>query len=249
MKTIENSLYSDGEIYDAIHGQFMADIAFYEKALPVNSRILEIGVGTGRIAIPLIEKGFNVEGLDPSKEMLEKATHNLTIKGLKMPLHVGDARSFQSEQKFDALFFGGNGLLHLSTPEDFDEFFANAKNLLKEDGFLLIDIFNPDFRFLKVMSEGEYSIGKITHQGETFEIKEQSLYNRTTQTNSVIWTFYSASNEKVGERHFTQRILFPQEIQYILKANGFVAEAVWGNLSFGAFEQESPRQIYKCRPR
>lgn len=248
MKQNENGLYTDGDIYDSIHGHFTADIAFYEKVLPKDGKILEVGVGTGRIAIPLLKKGFNIEGLDPSTEMLKKAEKKLTSEGMTMPLYLGDARSFKNEEKFDAIFFGGNGLLHLSTPEDFDAFFEAARNLLKKDGFLVIDVFNPDFRFLKTVIESEASIGKITHEGKSIEIKEQSYYDRTTQVNNVIWNFYSETKNKIGERRFSQRILFPKELQYILKANSFTIENLWGDLSFGEFTQGSSRQVYKCQP-
>ncbi len=245
----KNGLYTDGDLYDTTHDHFTADVAFYEKTLPLDGRILEIGVGTGRIAIPLRKKGLNIEGLEPSQEMISKAQVKIAREGLTMPLYLGDARSFQDKEKFDALFFGGNGFLHLSTPNDYDTFFTTAKKLLKKNGFILIDIFNPDFRFLKTADAGEASIGHVIHQGKKIEIKEQSRYDRTTQINSVTWNFYSEEKIKIAERCFSQRILFPQEIQYILRANSFIVENLWGDLNFGDFTQESSRQIYKCSPK
>jgi len=67
------------------------DIEFYcNKLEGISSRVLEAGVGTGRVLIPLIKNGLVVDGVDLSFEMLEQCTINLGKHGVKADLYRQD---------------------------------------------------------------------------------------------------------------------------------------------------------------
>jgi len=80
------SYYSklSSEVYDIDKyvGLSFGDVEFYSDRLAsCTGNILEPGVGTGRILIPLLEKGLNVDGFDVSNEMLKVCQNNCEKKG------------------------------------------------------------------------------------------------------------------------------------------------------------------------
>ena len=63
------------DIYDSVYSYLKEDIAFYvEEALAVGGPVLELGCGTGRVAVPMAQAGAEVVGLDSSRAMLSKAS-------------------------------------------------------------------------------------------------------------------------------------------------------------------------------
>lgn len=73
------------EVYDMDKyiGLSFGDVEFYSERLETcTGNILEPGVGTGRILIPLLERDFKVDGFDVSEEMLTICRHNCEIRGL-----------------------------------------------------------------------------------------------------------------------------------------------------------------------
>jgi 2-polyprenyl-3-methyl-5-hydroxy-6-metoxy-1,4-benzoquinol methylase len=151
---IADSLYKTKEsarIYDKIYTLTeKRDIKFWiNTAKRLNPRnILEIGAGTGRIAIPLAENGFSVTGLDLEQSMLDIAiekTERLPQKiQNRLEYVLGDARSINLNQTFDLITIPLNTFCHFLTKEDQIGVLSNLKKHLDpERGVLIIDMFNP----------------------------------------------------------------------------------------------------------
>ena len=91
------------EIYDAQTeqgwGSPQNDAAFYrEEAKPLGGAVLELGCGTGRLVLPLLETGLEVHGLDASAAMLDVAKHKrsqlLSEAARRLHLRIGDMAQF-----------------------------------------------------------------------------------------------------------------------------------------------------------
>lgn len=80
-----NRLSSEVYDIDKYIGLSFGDVEFYrERLASCKGNILEPGVGTGRILIPLLEKGFEVDGFDISEDMLEICRNNCESRGLNL---------------------------------------------------------------------------------------------------------------------------------------------------------------------
>jgi SAM-dependent methyltransferase len=175
---VNNSLYAGREnarIYDLVYGLTETkDIPFWiNMAEQVKPReILEIGVGTGRIAIPLAKAGFNVVGLDIEKSMLGVAKEKTAKleKNVRKKLNFieGDARNFDLNQQFDLITIPFNTFCHFLTKDDQVAVLKNIhKHLNPVKGVLVIDTFNS---ISKVAEEWDSSKdGKIPEDRSSFK--------------------------------------------------------------------------------
>jgi len=96
------------------------DLPFYEAlARAGNGAVLELGVGTGRVAIALARAGFDVYGIDTSPSMITRAVRNAEAGGAQR-LHVAcaDMRDFMMGRQFDLIFAAFGTFHHLLTPDD-----------------------------------------------------------------------------------------------------------------------------------
>jgi SAM-dependent methyltransferase len=105
--------------------------------------VLDIGAGTGRIAIPLAEKGVKVICIEPSpamrQEFNKKMNFNLKLRK-KITLIASDAQSFKLKDKFPAAFLSGS-FDHFSSDKKRISSLNNINNHLAPSGILVFDVF------------------------------------------------------------------------------------------------------------
>jgi SAM-dependent methyltransferase len=105
-------------------------------------RALELGVGTGRLAIPLAERGIDVVGIDASERMLEL----LRAKSNRVTTIAGEMRDVAAEGAFDLVYVVFNTFFGLLTQDDQALCFANVARRLGPEGVFVIQAFVPDLR-------------------------------------------------------------------------------------------------------
>ncbi|MTI95244.1 MAG: class I SAM-dependent methyltransferase [Firmicutes bacterium] len=97
----EITSYDENNTYDTAI-QFTEDLEFYLE-LARGRRVLDIGCGTGRVMLPLLQAGVDVTGIDMSPHMLKLAAEKLNGAGFTPELHQGDMRDFNLESEFDLI--------------------------------------------------------------------------------------------------------------------------------------------------
>jgi ubiquinone/menaquinone biosynthesis C-methylase UbiE len=234
------------ELYDELNS-FVADIPFYMKwAKKSKGRVLELCCGTGRITLPLKEAGIDVTGVDFTPSMLEGAAQKASKKNLDLPLVRQDMRKLKLGQKFDLIFIPFNSIQNTYTIEDIEKVFAGAKAHLKPRGKFIIDIFNPSISLMyerarKPMKQRDSKLST----GERVKLFEKTEYNSAEQILRVYWT-YQFGSKKPFTRTLDMRCFYPQEMDALLKYNGFKVLKKFGDFSEGAFTSSSAKQIFVC---
>lgn len=123
-------------------------IPFDFTALRKEAKVLEVGIGNGKLAVTLAGKGFKVTGIDVSPTAIKLTELNLNEKKLTAKLIVGDFLNFETREKFDGVFFH-HVLGHLLESER-KTAVKTAKKITKPDGFVFLEDFELcDFRFGK----------------------------------------------------------------------------------------------------
>ena len=139
--------------YDAIAGLYdewsrsvTEDVSFYvEEALASGGPVVELGVGTGRIAVPVALAGVRVIGVDTSPGMLEVCRQAAKAAGVGgwIDLHEGDLRHPPVEERVPLVTAPFRSLLHLPTDEDRLAALAAVRGLLEPGGRFVFDVFAP----------------------------------------------------------------------------------------------------------
>ena len=85
------------ELYDPWSASVVEDVAFYlSEARRSGGPVVELGVGTGRIAVPIAADGTKVIGIDSSRAMLDICARRAALAGVELDLRVGDLRDRKS---------------------------------------------------------------------------------------------------------------------------------------------------------
>lgn len=141
------SLYDPiAAIYDAWSRQVTEDVGFYvEEAVSAGGPVVELGVGTGRIAVPTALAGVRVIGVDSSAAMLEVCRRRALQAGVSdlVDLRLGDYRRPPVEGRFRLVTSPFRAYLHLHTDEERLDAFRAAFELLEPGGRLAFDVFAP----------------------------------------------------------------------------------------------------------
>ncbi|RPF55566.1 class I SAM-dependent DNA methyltransferase [Aquisalibacillus elongatus] len=107
--------------------------------------ILEIGCGTGEIAIQLAEKGYQVTAFDQSKDMIEVAEQKLNNQEESCQFDVRDARYFSYEQTFDTLISYCDVLNYITDVNDVELVLKNAYQHLRPGGLFVFDVHSQSY--------------------------------------------------------------------------------------------------------
>jgi len=132
------------ELYDPWSASVVEDVAFYlEEARRSGGPVVELGVGTGRIAIPLAADGIRVIGVDSSRGMLEVCARRAALAGVELDLRVGDLRRPPVNERVPLVICPFRSLLHMHTDEDRLEALHSVHGLLLPGGRFVFDVFAP----------------------------------------------------------------------------------------------------------
>ena len=147
-------------VYDAVYAYVRDDLPYYvREARRAGGPVLELGCGTGRVAIALARAGIDVVGVDFSPRMLEAAGRNVDSVGAlpgSVTLVEGDMRCLEPERvagPFRLVLIPFRGFLSLLTVPDQVSTLENVKRHLAPGGELVIDLFVPDPEML--VQEGD----------------------------------------------------------------------------------------------
>jgi SAM-dependent methyltransferase len=133
-------------LYDPWSASVVEDVSFYvDEALGAGGPLVELGVGTGRIAIPCALAGARVIGVDSSRGMLEVCAQRGREAGVDelLDLRLGDLRRPPVDERVPLVICPFRAYLHLPDDEQRLEALRAAHRLLLPDGKLVFDVFTP----------------------------------------------------------------------------------------------------------
>jgi SAM-dependent methyltransferase len=133
-------------IYDPWSRSVTEDVGFYvERALASGGPVVELAVGTGRIAVPIAQAGVDVIGVDSSREMLAVARASAEAAGVseRLDLRVGDLREPPVPERVNLAICPFRSLLHMEEEAEKLRALRAARALLLPGGTYVFDVFAP----------------------------------------------------------------------------------------------------------
>jgi SAM-dependent methyltransferase len=134
------------ELYDPWSRSVTEDVGFYvRETRPASGPVVELGVGTGRIAIPIAQRGRRVIGVDSSREMLAACKRRAEAEGVAelLDLRLGDLRHPPVHERVGLVICPFRSYLHLQDDGERVEALTAAHAILEPGGRLIFDVFEP----------------------------------------------------------------------------------------------------------
>lgn len=226
-----DSLYGSPAYYGLLFGAREHDLGFYTGlADEVGGSVLELGVGTGRVALPLARAGHDVTGIDTSPEMLQELATGVSREPAEVQRRIrwrlGDSRALDLKVRYDLVICPFNGIAHLHALDDFTAFFASVRTHLAPGGTFAFDTLIPDPNLLRQQGEGSFVPWfRDPRDGEISRCEETVAYDALSQILTITTTVRSMESGRDPES-LTLRLrqLFPQETTLLLHHHGFLVE-------------------------
>ena len=133
-------------VYATDMGQSMAfdDIGYYRDLCAARGgAVLELGCGTGRILLPLLAAGIDIEGIDQSDGMLQELQRQATMRGLKAQVSLGTLQEFHVTRKFTTVLCPYSVVTYLTTAAELTRCLQLIRQTLLPAGVLVLDTFIP----------------------------------------------------------------------------------------------------------
>ena len=134
------------ELYDPWSRSVIEDVDFYvAEAVRAGGPVVELGVGTGRIAIPIAQRGIPVIGVDSSREMLAACHRRAEAEGVaeRVELRLGDLRRPPVDEQVPLVICPSRSYLHLADDGERFEALTAARGAIRPGGHLVFDVFAP----------------------------------------------------------------------------------------------------------
>jgi SAM-dependent methyltransferase len=250
--------YEDGRYYDQAYRRRRHDVRFYaDLAVRSGGPVLELGVGTGRVAFAIAEAGIDVVGVEPMAPMLERAEDRLSrlprAVQARVELRHGSLERLRLRRRFPLVIAPFNVWMHLYTREELERGFATVRHHLAPGGRFVFDVLLPDPVSMARDPSKRYRGGEVPHPrgGTKYRYSEYFSYDPMTQIETTIMDFEHPTKKSESFcTPLTQRQLFPAELEALLHYNGFAVESHTGDFKTKPITAGTESQVVvaKLRP-
>lgn len=245
-------MYSAYEGFASVYDQMQYNIdydfwveAFKEiikRHMPTARQGLELGCGTGTIAIGMSKLGFVMEGLDLSSEMLMIAEHKAQAQNAKIKFYNQDIRDMALKKTYDFILAPCDAFNYLESEDLLESVFKKVSDSLAKDGLFIFDL-SSEYKFQEVL--GDQTIA------ETFEDSAfiwENQYDPELKKLSFYLTLFlneDSSYQRVEEYH-EQYAYDENTVVRLLEAYFEVLEIRDGD-AFSGLKETSERHLYICK--
>jgi SAM-dependent methyltransferase len=185
---------------------------------------LEMGAGSGRLMFPLLQMGFDVEGVELSEDMLRIAKARSRALGLHAQIHLGDMAAWQGEKKFAALLAPA---FALQLADDPAAVLGHWFQLLQHGGGLYLTVFMPYAELLGDLPENEwYDDHRVTlPDGRTGLLETRHRLDHSQQIVERDHRYSLSGNPpQIHESHQSIRWFEHAQLFVLLETHGFGVE-------------------------
>ena len=235
------------EVYDSVYAYVTEDIPFYvEEARRSGGPVLELGCGTGRVALPIARAGIETVGLDVSPKMLDAARRKaagLMDDDGPLLLLQGDMRELALDRAFSLVIIPFRGFLSLLSVDDQVRTLSRVRDHLATDGRLVFDIFVPDPDMLRDVIRPD--------TGERLVLWHQSRYDHHNQVIDVRVIVENLDDAGAVSRRlyrdFQVRYAHRWEVEHLLARCGYEVVDLFGDFERSPFDETSAEMVWTAR--
>lgn len=247
---VDDPYQAIADLYDLEHDAFTDDLDFYRAlADRTGGPILEVGCGTGRVAVALARAGHTVIGIDPSAAMIERARR----RGAGLPpgaltLIQGRLPDLPPGGPVGLAIIALNTWNHLTDPGDQTATLRRIVAWLAPGGTLAIDLANPDLGLITQPDDVVRLLWVGTDPGTGGTVMKQES-RRTDEARQVqrVTVFYDRIAADGTCRRtvisFDQRYTFPAEMSVLVERSGLIGHNIHGSYDLDPYDAAGERLI------
>lgn len=236
MKGYSESTYGEtiAEVYDSWYGELDPDSVSTLVDLAQGGRALELGIGTGRIALPLFQAGVEVHGIDASPAMIAKL--QAKPDGDKIQLKLGNFADVNVEGNYELIYIVFNTFFALTSQEEQIRCFTNVASHLVTNGVFLIEAFVPDMtRF----DDGQtVRVDAVNEQGIRLETSQIDPIQQQIVKQAIHLTEKGLRLYPVKVRY-----VWPAEFDLLARLAGLTLKYRWANWQRAELNRDSGKHI------
>jgi SAM-dependent methyltransferase len=244
------SVFDDGELYDLLLKDLPYGLDFYVAlAREANGPVLDIACGTGRILLPCLEAGVDIEGLDLFEPMLNKLRAKAAAVGLSPRLHQADMSDFSLTRRFAMVMIPFNAFIHNMTQEAQIRCLTLCREHLLPDGVLAFDTFFPTLEYLSTPENTRVLEGELPHPetGLPMRMYDTRTIDRVAQTqHSLNELELLAADGGIAAVHRSQcigRFFYKHEMELLVRIAGFARWEIYGDFDRRPLTRETDAMI------
>jgi len=197
-----------------------------------SGRALELGIGTGRIALPLARRGVSVHGIDLSKAMVARL--RAKRDGEDIGVTIGDFATTTVDGSFSLAYLVFNTIMNLTTQAAQVACFRNAAAHLEPGGCFVIEVTIPDLRRLPPGETFHVFNASENHWGiDEYEVATQGLTSHHFET----------VDGTVEPSSIPFRYAWPSELDLMAQLAGMRLRSRWGGWKREPFTSESTKHV------
>lgn len=252
-------IYDAPEWYDVDYAGYRGEEAFYRLVLQKHADatpdgtglVVELGAGTGRLALKFAAEGYRIYGVEPAREMRDLLEKKRAKAGVGLTVVDGLAHTFAppGKARVDVVMFPFNGLLHVRTRDEMLAGFRHVHDVLDNDGRFALDCTGP---YWDAICYGPIPWGRadsrVHHEnGRTVLTCDRSSYDPATRQMRIDIR-YLLEGEKSGvEIALLQTMWTWQQVLGALGQAGFDIDMLYGDVDMAPFDEGSPRLLVSAR--
>jgi SAM-dependent methyltransferase len=202
-----------------------------------SGRVLEFAIGTGRVAVPLVERGISVTGIELSEPMIEQLRSKVGPD--QLPVVIGDMASARAPGDYTLVILVFNTISNLLTQAEQVACFRNAARHLGSGGRFVIELWVPELRKLPPGQQAVVFAEEAGYIGvDTYDVLNQQL---------VSHHFRFGGGREARLTPSPHRYIWPSELDLMARLAGFELEsrqADWAGSEFTA-ESTSHVSVYR----
>jgi SAM-dependent methyltransferase len=236
VKRYDERTYGDriAGIYDELYGSYEESTVDLLQELARGGRALELGIGTGRVALPLHRRGVHVTGIDSSQAMIDKL--HAKPGGPAIEVVQTNFASFDLDARFDLIYVLVNTLFGLLTQEEQVQCFQTVAAHLAPEGVFLVEAFVPDVcRFDRGQT---IRVPYLDEDEVRLDVTRHNLVEQHILSQHVVCT-----EEGIRLYPVRLRYIWPSEMDLMARLAGLELKHRWSSWDKGAFGAKSEKHI------
>jgi len=244
------SVFDDGEAYDLMLGGVTYAFDFYMKlAREAKGPVLDVACGTGRILLPCLQAGVDIEGVDLFEPMLKTLRNKAAALGLTPRVYQADMSEFSVPRRFALVMIPFNAFIHNMTQEAQIRCLQRCRKHLLPGGMLVFDTFFPSLEIVGApqntrVLEGEWSHPKTGLPMRNFDTRS---FDRVAQEQHSVNEFEllaaDGSVESVFRTQTSSRYVYKHEMELLLRVAGFARWKIHGDFEGRPLTRENDAMV------